>query len=228
MVMNKKKGTEHKKEQKHSRGRLWTGSIIAALAAAGTLFFAMMQIEKNMLSEYERAPVYVVAQTIPKGQLLTADNLARYLTLEEVEKRLVPETALQDSAQISGLMAVAELEKGVLLTKGMFQAVSEITEEMKQPVIAGFKAEDLYQVVGGVLRSGDKIHIYQIKEDGTAGMVWEGLYIQEVFDLSGNTITNDDTITAAQRVNIYLDEEDVEAFYASLTQSTLRVVKAYE
>lgn len=226
--MKRKKGMKREGEQKRSADRLWVGSIIAALLVAGILFFVMLQMEKNMLSEYEKAPVYVVAKTIPKGKLLTQENLAQYLIQEEMEKRLVPETAIQDSTQIQELIAIAELEQGVMLTTGMFRAVNEITADMKEPVIAGFKAEDLYQVAGGVLRAGDRINIYSVNEEGDTPIVWEGLYIQSVFDLSGNAIANEDRTSASQRINIYLDEENVEAFYSSLSQGTLRVVKIYD
>ena len=42
-------------------------------------------------------------------------------------------------------------------------------KDMTQPVVAGFKADDLYQVVGGVLRSGDRINIYQVNENANKG-----------------------------------------------------------
>lgn len=51
----------------------------------------------------------------------------------------------------------------------MFTAVNDITKDMTQPVVAGFKADDLYQVVGGVLRSGDRINIYQVNENANKG-----------------------------------------------------------
>ena len=93
-------------------------------------------------------------------------------------------------------------------------------------MIAGFKAEDLYQVAGGVLRSGDRIHIYSVKEEGKeASSVWKNVFVQQVFDTSGNRISNEDSDTAAQRINIYLAEEDVERFYEQLSAGSLRAVK---
>lgn len=91
--------------------------------------------------------------------------------------------------------------------------------------MAGFKAEDLYQVVGGVLRAGDRIHIYSMSEEGEALPAWSNVYVREVFDQAGNRIVSGDTAAAAQRVNIYLDKKDVEAFYSRLASGTLRVVR---
>ena len=50
----------------------------------------------------------------------------------------------------------------------MLESEEQITGEMEEAVIAGFRAEDLYQAVGGVLRAGDRIHIYCIDKEETA------------------------------------------------------------
>lgn len=49
--------------------------------------------------------------------------------------------------------------------------------------------------------------------------------MQEVFDQAGTRIANGDRVTAAQRINIYLDKKDVDAFYSELASGTLRVVR---
>ena len=94
---------------------------------------------------------------------------------------------------------------------------------------AGFRAEDLYQVVGGVLRAGDRIHIYcveQEEEEQNGKLLWENVFVQQVFDRNGAAIGGDDGTTPAQRVNIYMEKERVADFYAALAQGSLRVVKA--
>lgn len=100
--------------------------------------------------------------------------------------------------------------------------------ELKEPVIAGFKADDLYQVVGGVLRAGDRIHIYRVSEEKETTLIWDNVYICQVFDQSGVSIESGNSTAAAQRINVYLDREDVEEFYSELALGTLRVVKAYK
>lgn len=208
--------------------KIWTGSIIAALAVSVGIFAAMLQFEKKVLGEYERGRIYTAAREIPEGQVISEENCEIYLTLQELDKNCIPETALQDSAEISGLVADRRIEEGVLLTTGMFERQNEITAHMRQPVIAGFKADDLYQVAGGVLRAGDRIHIYTVSETGEAGLVWENIYVEEVFDSGGKVIESGNQDTAAQRVNIYLDKPDVERFYTELARGTLRVVKVCE
>ena len=221
------KKKQEKKDKSFIRRRLWNGSIVAALVAAITVFGVMLQMEKNILTNYERGTVYVAAKEIPKGQILTEKNYETYLEERFLDKSFIPATAVIEKAQIEELLAMETIEEGVLLTTGMFEKIDEITVEMKEPVIAGVKAEDLYQMVGGTLRAGDRIHIYSVTEEGTE-LVWENVFVQAVFDQAGTVISNEDTSTAVQRINVYLDKNEVQRFYSELTIGSLRVVKVWD
>lgn len=216
-------GNRTKKEQ---LDRIKTGGTIAALAAAAAVFVCMVQMEKSILTQYEKGIIYTAAATIYKGQVITEDNYREYFVEKELDKSCIPPTALSAPEQLYGLTAVYDIEPGVLLTRGMFGSLENIRSELDEPVIAGFKAEDIYQVAGGVLRAGDRIHIYYVR-DQEAVLAWESVYIQQVFDISGKNIEAADKTTAAQRLNIYLDKKDIEAFYAGLASGSLRAVKVW-
>ena len=210
------------------KSRIWVGSIIAALVTAVGIFAMMMQWEKNMLSRYEKGMILVAAKSISEGQMITKENVNDYFELLEVDKGCIPETALTSMEEITEMVPVADIEKGVLLTKGMFETMDEVIGKMQMPVIAGLKADDLYQVVGGVLRTGDRIHIYSVTEEGTVRLHWKNVFVHQVFDNAGNSIGNEDKHTAAQRMNVYLEQGNVEQFYTELAAGTLRVVKVCE
>ncbi len=211
--------------KKQTWSKVWTGSIFAAFIAAVSIFVVMLHMEQKLLSEYEKGMVYVAAASIPKGTFVTKQNAERYLRLVEVDKRIIPKTALQTLEQLEGLVSVGSIEEGVMLSEGMFEPWNDIVADMEEPVVAGFKAEDLYQVTGGVLRAGDRIHIYTVSQSGQAGLIWENVYVEQVFDSGGTVIKSGDTTSAAQRLNVYLDAKDVEHFYSELAKGTLRVVK---
>lgn len=218
--MRKKTGTgNHKLDS-----RLKTGGIIAALLSAAAVFVVMVQMEKNVLTQYEKGTIYMAAAEIPKGELVTESNYARYFVQRQLDRGCIPPSAISSPEQIGGLVAKTDIEQGVLLTMGMFESVDEVLDSMEKPVIAGFKAEDLYQVVSGVLRCGDRVNIYSVKEEEVT-LVWQDIFVQQVFDASGTAIASGDTITAAQRINVYLNQEDVEQFYGELAAGSLRVVK---
>ncbi len=207
------------------KSRIWVGSILAAFIAAASVFAIMMQMEQNMLSQYEKGVILIASEQIPKGQLISRENMEEYFVQREVDKQCIPKTALQSWEQISDMVSKEEIEEGVLLTSGMFETMDEVTCDMQLPVIAGFKADDLYQVVGGVLRTGDRIHIYSVTEWGEVRLNWENVFVQQVFDNAGNHIDSADKQTAAQRINVYLEQGNVEKFYSELAAGTLRVVK---
>lgn len=204
--------------------RLKTGGIIAALLSAVVMFTVMIQIEKNALAQYEKSLIYIASADIPRGQIITENNYIKYFEERQMDKTCIPPSAVSSLEQIRDLVAKTDIEQGVLLTQGMFEPLNKILETMDDPVIAGFKAEDLYQVVSGVLRSGDRVNIYSVKEEGVT-LVWQNVFVQQVFDASGTVIAAGDMSTAAQRVNVYLDQKDVEQFYEELATGSLRMVK---
>lgn len=217
-----------RKKEKKSRYGVWMGCMLLALLTSVALFLAMLQMEKNMLESYERETVWVASSMIPEGQLLNDENWSRYMEQKELDKSCIPESVWTSRDMLGECRAECEIAAGTILTPGMFEKTISLLEGMEEPVIAGFKVEDLYQMVGGVLRAGDQIHIYSVDESGTASKIWEKLYVQQVFDNSGNTVTAQDQTTAVTRVNIYLDGKDVERFYSLLVAGSLRVVKVCE
>lgn len=213
----------YKNEVKKTRWK--AGGMAAALMAATAVFAIFIQVEKSVLTQYEKGIIYTAVTEIPKGQIITQENCHKYFEEKEMDKNCIPETALTSAEEVKGLYAAYDIDRGAFLTKGMFEPLEEVVCGMPEPVIAGFKSEDLYQVVGGVLRAGDRIHIYTVEETGEAVLCWENIYIEEVFDASGTSISNGDTVTAAQRINVYLDKSDIEEFYTNLANGALRVVK---
>lgn len=216
------------------KNRIWNGSILAAFLAAIGVFVFLLQTEKKVLAEYEKEQVCVVTAEIPRGEKITGETVTQYVAMVEIDKSMVPKTALKDREEIIGGVAVYGIEEGTVLTAGMLREEEEITKGMKEPVIAGFRAEDLYQVVGGVLRAGDRIHIYCVdrdkieNEERNEKILWENVWVQQVFDQTGAAINGNDNTTSAQRINIYLDKTDVDGFYSALAQGSLRAVKICE
>lgn len=215
------------KDKKYSIKKWRTGGVIAALVASVAVYVVMVQMEKSILTRYEKGTVFTAAVEIPQGQLITEENYLQYFKELQLDKNCIPQTALCTLEQVLGLVAATDIEQGVVLTEGMFQKLNLILAEMETPVVAGFKADDIYQLAGGVLRSGDRVNIYAVREEETC-LVWRNVFVQQVFDASGSAISNADTVTAAQRVNVYLNEADVENFYTELAGGSLRVVKLLE
>lgn len=217
-----------KQSDSPERNRWMLGGAAAAFLAALAIFLFLLYTEKRLLTEYERGDVCVAIAEIPKGQMLTKENLQQFFEIRAWDKDCIAPTALTDYEQVEGMVANFSIAPGVMLTEEMFESENSILKGIRQPVIAGFKGEDLFQVVGGVLRAGDRIHIYSVSEENETELLWENIYVQSVFDQSGVLIVSGDEEQAASRINVYMDKDDVEDFYTGLAGGNLRVVKVCE
>lgn len=206
---------------------LFPGAVAAAFVAAIMVYLILLNVEKNALSNYEKGSVLAAQKDIIHGVVFTQENIPLYFEEVQIDQRLIPSAAVTDKEQLIGMLAGINIDKGSILTSSMLNMQNEEIAAMKQPVIAGFKADDLFQVVSGTLRTGDKINIYTVEEDfKTAYLVWENILVQQVFDTAGVTILAQDQNTAAARINILLEQDSVEQFYSELARGSLRVVKA--
>ena len=226
-----KDGTEFERKRRKDparMGRIRTGSILAALVAAVSIYAVMLHTEKSLMEDYEKKEVILATATIPRGMLLTEENLSSLSGSATVDSAGVSADAVTDVSDLIGLTSECDIESGTVLNRSMFLAANEITLGMREPVLVGIKAEDLYQAVGGVLRKGDRIHVYAEEEEtGEVILRWNSLYVADAFDTAGNRIEAG-TDSAAIRFNVYLDREDVEAFYHEITSGNLRIVKVCE
>ncbi len=216
-------GTRRKDPKRANR--IQTGSILAALVAAIAIFAVMLHAERSVMADFEKREVILAAVTIPKGMELTEENLKNYTRVVTVDAGGVSADAVTDPAELAGLLSECDIEPGTLLNRSMFRSVPEITRGMREPVLVGIKAEDLYQAVGGILRAGDRIHVYvEEEETGAVNLRWENLYVAASFDSAGNQVEAG-TESAALRFNVYLDREEVAEFYREITSGNLRIVK---
>lgn len=230
---------KQKKEQKMKSGQgssLIFGAFLA-LVASVIIFVVLVQFEKNQLSEYERSTVFVASTEIAKGTVVNSQNWNQYFSEKEIEKSKIPQGAITQTEQIEDMAALYNIASGTYLMESMFQKVNEIEGEYESVKIVSFRADDISQVAGGVLRSGDRVDIYLInnktntnsngKEDVEyeAVLRWENVYIQQAFDGAGVNITPDDAESSSQRFNIYLDKTEVPEFLAALEKGNLRMSK---
>lgn len=212
---------------KKGKKRILPKAALAALTAAVIVYCILLSAEKNALSAYEKGTVFVAVRNLPAGSMIEEGSEGNYFEEREMDKKLIPERAVQDIGMFPGQMLSCEIDKGTVVTQSMLENVEDIVKNMENPVVAGFKADDLYQVVSGTLRSGDRIHIYSADvENGGVYLVWENVLIIDVFDAAGTVIEAEDRATAAQRVNVLLEQSSIEQFYSELTTGSLRVVKA--
>lgn len=90
--MNREKQKELERGHREGSGgkRILPGLVLAAFAAALVTYAVLINLEKNILSAYEKADCWVLAETLDKGTELTADNIGSLFRQEQVDVRHIP------------------------------------------------------------------------------------------------------------------------------------------
>ncbi len=216
----------NKEKQKKREFKIYPGAIVTAFAASGITFFLLLNIEKNILQDYEKELVWVTCEDISKSVQIEAKTMKERFCQIEVDKSVLPEGKLTDIHMIEGSQTAFAIPKGTVLSESMFIENKEYVENLKNPVIIGCKADDLYQVASGVLRRGDVVNVYTVNgESGETCLLWSDVLIDQTFDSGGSMIAPEDTISSAARINLLMDEPYVEQFYTELYNGSLRMVR---
>lgn len=215
--------------EKRERKNIWPGVILVAFLAAMGTFFLLLHLEKNALSAYEKTHVWVAKAELAEGLEITELSWAECFEQMEIDKSKVPGQLIAEAKELTGMRTKIQIPKGSIVTQGMFTHEGVYAESLYNPVIAGCKGEDLFQLVSGVLRKGDRVNMYTVNEElGETYLLWENVMVYQAFDAAGNSIASEDTTTPAARINLLLEEGYAEQFYNELSQGSLRMVKLWE
>ena len=216
-----------KNKQMIHQGDGMLGVVAVAFVAALTLFFVLLHVEKEALKAYETASIWVAGKEIPDGFVITKEDIEDYFEQKEVNKDILPAGCLVSVQELVERQTVLEVPKGTILTEAMFCDRETYAEQMTSPVLVGVKAEDISQMVSGILRAGDMVHIYTIDPQEGARLLWEDVLVYESFDSSGMYIEAHDKTSCAARINLVLEKSEMEDFYTLLSRGDLEVVKVW-
>ena len=217
------------KQKRREAGRILPGIIVIAFIAAAITFFLLLHAEKSILSDYEKALVWVTTKELQKSMEIQEADLEICFEQKAVDKGQLPAMAVTDIHRLESSRTVFAIPEGTILSTAMFTNEEHHIGNMTQPVIAGCRAEDLFQAVSGILRKGDLVNLYTVnKELGETYLLWEDIRIYQTFDHAGNMIPPEDTVTPAARMNLLIEEGNAEQFYTEMNNGSLCMVKLWE
>jgi hypothetical protein len=217
-----RKTTDSKKE------RIVPGIIAIAFVASAITFLLLLNIEKNILSNYEKVPVWIATANIQKSVEINQSNVEEYFEIIEIDKNIIPEYAVEDVHSLVGVQTGIMIPQGTVISEAMFVDKDDYLSGLSNPVVVGCKAEDLYQVGNGILRQGDMVNIYTYNSEfEETYLLWENVLVYQTFDNAGNIIFAEDESVAAMRINLIIEKENTEQFYTELSKGSLRVVKIW-
>lgn len=195
------------------------------------LYSAMIFVERTILKSEDYVDVYIAKVMVERNTLVTTENINELFSLEERRSDWIPDGSVSDASQLLGKMVRHGYEKNEIVTISGLSASDLRTEGIESPVEVSLDAGSLSQVVGGIIREGDRINIWSVsKKNENGGNIAEAekicdyAYVTRVFTSSGVQVKQAvQDGAAAMVVNIVIPESKEEEFNIALERGTLRV-----
>jgi len=228
-------GAEEGKKNTKMKTRILLFCILGFLILYGVL----LSIESAAVNDYKNYEVttYIPVLVIEKNTKVTKENVQNLFQEVIRDSRILPEDYISNPIELIGRYAKKEIGLMEIIHAGSFQE-TDMSEGITNPVEVSFSVNNYDQVVGGILREGDRINLYVIrKEKDEAGerVVSEPIirdtYITKAFTNTGLEVRREDTVngeTPTTVINVYIPGDKEETFHKAVIEGTLRVSKIME
>lgn len=220
-MFKKKERTENKKTGK---GIVW--KLLGCLIIASALFAVLLNVESNVLSDYEKKMTVICKEQIPMGTRITEANAEQYFDIYEIDVKLVSDNTVTDKSELVGTVAARTMDAREIVKDDDFTKESEIYSKYKEPVEASFKAEHPGDVVSGSIRSGDFVDIAVVDKDTLEyTLSLENVFVLNSYTSTGEVVTRDSLNTAATMFTIVEEKAALDEFYSALEKGNVIVSK---
>jgi Flp pilus assembly protein CpaB len=145
-------------------------ALVLAVAGAFVLITYVRGADARAAEGAELADVYIVQKDVPKGT--SGDAIGEFVKLDQMPQRNIAEDAVTDLAELTGLVADADLLPGEQLLSARFIDPLELAARGEVPVPAGMQevsfALPTQRVVGGQVKAGSTVGVLVTKTDTSA------------------------------------------------------------
>ena len=184
--------------------------IITCLIFAVVIFVILVNVEKNMMKQYEKISVVVCKENISEQSDITKKNKKDYFKVVQVPKNIVPENVYKSLKEVPCGLTTKNIYKKEILIKDDIKSSKSFVKDIEDPVITSISIKSLDKAVGGVLRRGDRVDISIITDDsGSKSLLLSNVYIIEAMNSSGEKLTKDKK-EAATIFNIIVNKDDAQ------------------
>lgn len=220
-MFGKKERTENKKS---GNGIVW--KLLGCLIIAAALFAVLLNVESNVLSDYEKKMTVICKEQIPVGTRITETNAEQYFETYEIDVKIVSENAVIDKSELIGTVAARTMDARELVKNDDFTKESGIYAKYQEPVEASFKAEHPGDVVSGSIRSGDFVDIAVVDKDTLEyALSLENVFVLNAYTSTGEVVTRDSINTAATMFTIVEEKAALDELYSALEKGNVIVSK---
>ena len=198
------------------------GSFLIAVA----LFGVLVGVEKNLLSDYEKESVVLCKTDIPKGTMITKENIDQYFEDYEVDIALVNDTCIKDKNEVIDTVVENSLSAREILREGDCTKEAEIYHRFKNPVEASITATNPGDIVSGTIRRGDYVDIAVVNKDTLEyDLMLNEVYVVDAFTSTGEKVSGDAEGTAATMLTVVEEKNNLAEFYSARETGNVIVTK---
>lgn len=234
LVYKKKKDeqpTPPREEKQKKQRPVNIRAMVYCLIATFVLYAMLIVVEKSILKSEEKQKVYVAAADIPANLLITEENFSTYFKFGERSIGSLPEGTVTDSADIIDSLTIREIAANEIILFSAFTKEQSLIGDIENPVEVSMNAANLSQVVGGVIRTGDFINIWSVKNVSQGGVssavvtpIYEGAYVTRAFTTAGTEVSRDAKEEAATMIiNIVIPAGLEEEFNRAMAEGSIRI-----
>lgn len=170
------------------------GILIPFVLAAIVIVMIFIVVRTSAGNSAARKKVVCAKKDIPANEVITKENVKEYFEIISVEAGMIPEDTYTDLSQLPEKFSPEKkLMKNRLVGKNDIVVTSEsLSKYTEGTTLTSITVSAMENSVAGVLRHGDIVNVYATEPDtNQLVLMAENVYIEEVYDNSGEKITDE-------------------------------------
>lgn len=216
--MNKEAKQASKRERKAEGDRSKIVStlkvIVLPLLFAGIVVCAIyLAMQQKQAQDDLKTTVVCMKEDVAANTYVSVDDIDKYFTTVKVQLEAVPENAIKSVGELSkdGFYIEDAMKKSQMVLTDNLASKDEVMDKyLSGYEVTSFDAQNFADGVNGSLRRGDIVDVYALDPATELLTLYaENVYVAEVYDNSGNKITEPDGIATA--FTVWVTPEEVES-----------------
>lgn len=205
------------------KGKIKTISL--AICFALVAFVALIYINSKIIGNDDSVETVVAVKDIAHNTEITKQNINEYFKIEKVSSSLVTDKTLKTLDNLAGKYVSADLiYENAPVNSQMFSSKKDIIESYTNPVRMSFNVGSFSDAVCGRIRSGDIVDIYGVTSSKSQDIL-KSAYVEDVYDSSGNKISNSDSTTSATAFTVVIESGEENKLLEMLKNSKVVLTK---
>ncbi|MBE6047150.1 MAG: hypothetical protein E7213_01875 [Clostridium sp.] len=200
-------------------------AFFISLVVTVVSFLLILFIENKIYNPEGTTSVYVVKEEkIEKGCIIDEKNFDELFDVQKRRSDQIPKVYLENKEDIYNHRLNQDIYENQVVTCDKFDDLDDELSEISEKRLTTFKAGNISNVVGGMLRAGDKVDIILTSKNQSITIL-EDAFISEVRTSDGVKIDKLDKTKSAQIITFTMDISDVEKLEAAEAQGTINLAK---